>query len=159
MNALTDSAWLNQIKAAFEALPLPPAFFWTFTFERELKVSRAKHYVRRYFQLLAKHSGTDLFTIASLGIDRGTRIHSHGCLCVRDIKKIKKEFIWTHGLQEWSDYDCNQGGIIYSIYGGRNKHAHYPFQVKACCANASDVSQLTYEMERALLLEQERSVF
>jgi hypothetical protein len=158
MEFVTDRAWLNTIKTAYEQMPLQPAFFWTFTFEREPKQARARHYVRRYFQLLAKISGTDVVCLASLGGmgSKKTRTHSHGVMFVKDINKIKKDFVWSHGLAEWDDYDSDKGAIIYSIYGGRNKHEHYPFQINACCADVAGVSQLTSEIDRALLREQQR---
>ena len=77
---------------------------------------------------------------------------------VDDISKIKDDFVWTHGLSDWSDYDSNKGAVIYSINGGHNKHPHYPFEIRACCADKGNVSQLTYEIGRALLLEQQHHV-
>jgi hypothetical protein len=159
LEKISDAAWLNRIKDSYESLPFPPSHFWTFTFEKEPSESRARHYVKRYFQLLAKVSDVDLFCLSSIGVGDNTRIHSHGVLFVEDFNKIQQDFKWAHGLQEWSAYDCSQGGIIYSIYGGRRKHSHYPFQMKAYCRDLSRSETLTKEIERALLVGSQRNTF
>jgi len=129
---IKNSHWLNKIKEAYENMPYEPLDFFTLTFRKEVKPAKARHYVKRHFQMMSKISDTHIDTMASIGYE-GCRVHIHGVRFVEDKLKLINDFKWQYGRCEFEPYNRTQGGLIYCIHGGYRKHQHYPFEIITAC--------------------------